>query len=59
MALADLSTEDFHDTVKAYFTDDEWDAIFTAVCEYQDYGQEEAEMSSVLQSKISKLFQES
>lgn len=59
MALADLSTEDFHDTVKAYFTDDQWDAIDRALADFQDYGEEEAEMSYEIQSKISKLFQES
>ena len=39
-----------------YFTDDEWDALFEAICEYQDHGPEESDMSAQIQSKISKLF---
>jgi len=56
MALTDLPTEDFRDTVKAYFTDDEWDAIYSAMADYQDYGEEETEMSYSVQSKITLLF---
>ena len=56
MALIDLPTEDFRDTVKAYFTDDEWDAIYNAMADYQDHGEEETEMSYVVQSKITLLF---
>jgi len=39
-----------------YFTDDEWDAIFDAICDYADHGEEEYDMSRQVQSKISKLF---
>ena len=39
-----------------YFTDDEWDALFEAICEYQDHGPEESDMSAQIQSKITKLF---
>ena len=56
MALIDLPTEDFRDTVKAYFTDEQWDAIDRAMADFQDYGEEEAEMSYEIQSKISLLF---
>ena len=56
MALIDLPTEDFRDTVKAYFTDEQWDAIDRAMADYQDYGDEEAEMSIEIQSKIASLY---
>ena len=39
-----------------FFTDDEWDALFEAICEYQDHGPEESDMSAQIQSKITKLF---
>ena len=42
--------------IRDYFTEDEWDAIFSALSDYQDYGSEEAEQSRSAQSKISKLF---
>lgn len=56
MALIDLPTEDIRNTVRAYFTDEQWDAIYGAMEDYQDYGNEEAEMSYEIQSKISLLF---
>ena len=56
MALIDLPTEDFRDTVKAYFTDDQWDAIDRALADFQDYGEEEAEMSDEIRYKISLLY---
>ena len=39
------------------FTEDEWDAIFAALSDYQDYGSEEAELSQSAQSKIRKIFE--
>lgn len=42
--------------IRDFFTEDEWDAIFDAICEYQDHGPEESEMSSKIQSKIRQLF---
>ena len=42
--------------IRDYFTDTEWDAIFDAICEYQDHGEDESEMSAQIQSKITKLF---
>ena len=38
------------------FTDDEWDALFEAICEYQDHGPDESDMSAQIQSKIRQLF---
>jgi len=39
------------------FTEDEWDAIFSALSDYQDYGSEEAEQSRSAQNKIRKIFE--
>ena len=42
--------------MRDFFTETEWDAIFDAICEFQDHGEEEAELSHQIQLKISKLF---
>lgn len=38
------------------FTEDEWDAIHSAMGDYQDYGDEEAELANQVRHKISDLF---
>ena len=38
------------------FTDDEWDAIYNAMADYQDHGEEEADLAYSVQSKITALF---
>ena len=40
------------------FTEDEWDAIYNAMADYQDYGEEQAEIAHEIQHKISLMFQE-
>ena len=42
--------------IRDYFTEEEWDALFDAICEYQDHGEEYVSLSNQIQSKISKLF---
>ena len=42
--------------IRDFFTETEWDAIFDAICEFQDHGEDEGEMSAQIQSKITKLF---
>ena len=44
------------DTIKEFFTDDQWDAIDRAMADFQDYGEEEAEMSDEIRHKISLLY---
>tara|TARA_B100000902_G_scaffold44867_2_gene52505 strand:- start:41763 stop:42011 length:249 start_codon:yes stop_codon:yes gene_type:complete len=44
------------DTVRSYFTESEWDTLFDAICEFQDHGDEESEMSYNIQSKMQELF---
>ena len=46
------------------FTEDEWDAIYNAMADYQDYGESEAEIAHEIQRshvphKITLMFQRS
>jgi hypothetical protein len=38
------------------FTEDEWDAIYSAMADYQDHGEDETELAYSIQSKITALF---
>jgi hypothetical protein len=42
--------------IKEFFTDAEWDAIESALNDYADYGDEEANLVDSIQSKLSVLF---
>ena len=42
--------------VRSFFTDSEWDAIDSALADYQDYGDNEAELASQIGDKIYNLF---
>jgi len=42
--------------LKDIFTEDEWNAIYEAMADYQDHGEEETELSYSVQSKITELF---
>ena len=44
------------ETVRNFFTDDEWDAIECALADYQDYGDNEAELASQIDDKIYRVF---
>ena len=41
---------------KQLFTDAEWDAISSALNDYQDYGTEEANIADSIQLKISTIY---
>ena len=41
---------------KQLFTDAEWDAISSAMGDYQDYGDEEATIADNIQAKISTIY---
>jgi hypothetical protein len=43
--------------IKEFFTEAEWDAIFEAMSEFQDHGDDEAELTDSVQAKIQELFQ--
>ena len=42
--------------IKDFFTDNEWDAISSALNDFQDYGDSEAETANDIQIKIASLF---
>ena len=41
---------------KQLFTDSEWDAISSALNDYQDYGNEEAMIADSIQAKIAAIY---
>ena len=41
---------------KGLFTDSEWDAISSALNDYQDYGDEEANIADSIDAKISAIY---
>lgn len=42
--------------IRSFFTDAEWDAIDSAMADFADYGEQEAETADSIQSKITELF---
>ena len=53
--VRDFST-DQKDTIKGMFTDDEWDAIYSAMGDFQDYGDKETDLARSITSRIAELF---
>ncbi len=53
-------TQDFSfdqkQTIKSFFTQNEWDAIDSALADYQDYGQDETELMNSIGTKMYELF---
>ena len=43
-------------TVRNFFTNDEWDAIDSALADYQDYGDKETELMNSISNKMYELF---
>ena len=43
-------------SIKEFFTNEEWDAIYEAMSEFQDHGDEESELTDSVQLKIQQLF---
>ena len=44
-------------TVRAFFTENEWDAIDSALADYQDYGDNEAELMTSIGEKMTEMYQ--
>ena len=42
---------------KQLFTDVEWDAISSAMGDYSDYGDEEASIANMIQTKIARIYE--
>ncbi len=47
---------DQRDTIKGMFTEDEWDAIYSAMGDFQDYGDKETDLARSITSRIAELF---
>jgi len=43
-------------TIKSFFTEDEWNAIDSALADYQDYGQDESDLMNSIGTKMYELF---
>ena len=52
----DFSTEQLH-LIRSFFTETEWDAIDSALADYQDYGDNEAELMSSIGEKMTEMYQ--
>ena len=53
--LDKMQTENLQ-SVRDFFTEDEWNAIDSALADYQDYGDKEAELMSSIGDKMYNLF---
>ena len=42
--------------IRNFFSDDEWNAIDSALADYQDYGDKESELMSTIGQKMYDLF---
>ena len=51
----DFSTEQLQ-VIRSFFTETEWDAIDSSLADYQDYGDNEAELMSSIGDKMHELF---
>ncbi len=44
------------ETVRSFFTEEEWDAIDSALADFQDYGERETELMNSIGQKMNDLF---
>ena len=51
----DYNTKEL-ELVRNFFTEDEWDAIDSALADYQDYGDKETELMNTISNKMYRLF---
>jgi len=54
--LTESNTMSLRNNLKDIFTEDEWNAIYDAMADYQDHGETETELSHSVQAKITELF---
>ena len=45
-----------NEMLQIMFTEDEWDAIYNAMADYQDHGETECDLAYSVQEKITALF---
>ena len=51
----DFSTDQLN-LIKSFFTDSEWNAIDSALADYQDYGEIESELTSSIGDKMYEMY---
>ncbi len=49
-------TKEQQEVIKSFFTDVEWDAIDSALSDYQDYGEEATDLMVSISNKMYELF---
>ena len=49
-------TDEQKAVIKSFFTDVEWDAIDSALSDYQDYGDQETDLMNSIADKMQMLF---
>jgi len=49
-------SRDQKDTLKGMFIEEEWDAIFSAMGDFKDYGDKETELANSIRDRIVELF---
>ena len=54
--LTESNTMSTRTLLKELFTDDEWNAIYDAMADFQDHGENETDLAHSVQSKITELF---
>jgi hypothetical protein len=52
-----MQTQDLT-VIRNFFSDDEWNAIESAMSDYANYGGEESDLASNIQSKLYQLFKD-
>ena len=54
--LIDSNKMSMFNNIKEFFSEDEWNAISSAMRDYADYGEDEANVADSIDSKISNLY---
>ena len=54
--LIDTNKMSMLNNIREFFTEDEWNAIYDSLADYQDHGETETELSYAIQTKITTLF---
>jgi len=51
-----MNTTEMKQMIQEFFTEEQWEAISSAMGDYADYGDEEATIASEIETKIFELF---
>ena len=49
---------DQKETIKGFFSDDEWNAIDSAMMDFQDYGDKQTDLADSVSRKVYELFKD-